>query len=467
MISKKTRSLIQFIIGALFVVFGTIVLVLFARGFSYDFLTGQVKITGLVVIDSSPNGAKIRINSNDIKQKTPYRLTYVEPGEMTIELDKDKYRSWSKTLFVVPEEVSFVDYAWFLPLQLKITHHRAEASITSATQAKNNSKIVYSTNGSNATLNIFEQKQSVKIYQSTNNDQSQKINSFSNLILSDSGNYLLFKQNGTSSSNYMYVATSKDQKPVNLNEMFKFDFLDNSLSFNPDNDKELFWLDKGVLRKINIDSQTISAPLIDKTISMAIFDKKIFAIRDNESKRELSYTDLNGQKSVTIMSDLITSSFYKIDFASFSGANNLTVLTDDGKLYLLSNIYDTNNLKKSLFSDNATYSSFNKNGRYLLINNKKNLKVYDFERKTRLFNKNNFKELKDLKWLDNNHMVVVDGNSVRMVDFDGQNNQQLFESNDMMPLVLLNMAEKSVYSLQPGGNDAKGQFNEIFLTLKN
>ncbi|MDP4038585.1 MAG: PEGA domain-containing protein [bacterium] len=465
-INKNIRSGLIFLIAAFIVIFGTIILVALARGYTYDFISGQLKQTGLVIIDSAPNGAEIFINNKRIKHKTPYRLTYVDPGKMIIHLEKAKYRNWEKNLQVTPERVSFSDYAWLLPIDLKIQTITNEPSITQVTQSKNFHKITYTALNGEPSLWTFENNQANKIYQpATETDPNKQVSSVSNLILSDDGSQILFKQSSPMSTNYMLLSASPNQKAINLNETFKFNFTDGSLSFNPDNNKELIWADSGVIRKINADSLSISAVLTDKVIFSKIMDKKIFYFTDDQDKRQLWMMDLNGQRKTKLLSDVKRSSFYKMEFAKFNDINYLSVLTDDNNLTLYDHIYD--NPKDNLLSKEAVDATFSKSGRYLVINTKRHLKTYDLELNERYSVADNLKDLTDWKWIDSSHMIVLADGKLRMVDFDGQNNQVLVENVKFLPVVMVNPNNKSAYSVYQQGGSTNFKLNEIFLTLKN
>jgi hypothetical protein len=199
---------------------------------------------------------------------------------------------------------------------------------------------------------------------------------------------------------------------------------------------------------------------------MNIADKKIFIVTDNNGRKELSYLDLSGQKKVTVLPDAGQSSYYLMNFSSFNGVDYLSLLTDNNQLLLIDHIF-SNNPGKSIFSRDATFASFSKDGRFLLINNKHNLKTYDFDRQDRLFNSQNFKQLKDLKWLDNYHILALDGGELKMADFDGQNNQTLSESNNYLPNLMPDLSDKSVYLAQTDSMQSNSSIIEVLLTLKN
>ena len=109
MISKQTQKALTYIFAILAMVLGSIFLVAMAQGYRYDFLTGQIKESGLVLIDSKPNGADIYINGTRDKNATPYRLTNAQLGPMNIELVRPEFRVWKKSLTVEAQQVGFAN----------------------------------------------------------------------------------------------------------------------------------------------------------------------------------------------------------------------------------------------------------------------------------------------------------------------------------------------------------------------
>ena len=92
MISQKTRSTLKITIGTILVTFGTLLLIAFSSGYNFDFIRGEVFSTGLVLLGSNPSGSSIKINSKDLKQKTPYRLENFKTGNITVELNRPEYK---------------------------------------------------------------------------------------------------------------------------------------------------------------------------------------------------------------------------------------------------------------------------------------------------------------------------------------------------------------------------------------
>jgi len=78
-------------------------LIAYARGYRINFSKKTITSTGILVVSSYPDGAKIYIN-NELKGATNSNLTLV-PGKYQVEIKKDGYFSWKKNLTIKGELV--------------------------------------------------------------------------------------------------------------------------------------------------------------------------------------------------------------------------------------------------------------------------------------------------------------------------------------------------------------------------
>lgn len=95
----------------LFVAIGTILAILFTRGYRIDFGTKTLKPTGLLVISSNPAGAEVFVDGK-LKMATNNSLS-LEPREYEVEVIKNGFLAWKKKLLVERELVTSADVFLF------------------------------------------------------------------------------------------------------------------------------------------------------------------------------------------------------------------------------------------------------------------------------------------------------------------------------------------------------------------
>jgi len=82
------------------------ILVFYARGFKYDFSTGQIIKTGTMVVRTEPK-AKVFLDSDTKGADTPASIRFLLPKDYTIRIEKEEYQSWIKRLRVTEQFVTW------------------------------------------------------------------------------------------------------------------------------------------------------------------------------------------------------------------------------------------------------------------------------------------------------------------------------------------------------------------------
>lgn len=92
----------------------TIIVVLWAKGYQIDRETGKLEETGIILVKSYPDGARITLDGA-LKTATNATLTGVGPGLRAIKIEKDGYSVWEKRISVEPGLVTNIS-AVLIPL---------------------------------------------------------------------------------------------------------------------------------------------------------------------------------------------------------------------------------------------------------------------------------------------------------------------------------------------------------------
>ncbi|MDO8658835.1 MAG: PEGA domain-containing protein [Candidatus Levybacteria bacterium] len=101
----KKQLLISFLI-ILFLITGTVLVVLHGKGYRFGFEKGKPDLsgTGLLVATSSPNGAQVFVNGH-LTTATDNTIS-LSPGDYTIKIFKEGYFPWEKKIKIQKEIVS-------------------------------------------------------------------------------------------------------------------------------------------------------------------------------------------------------------------------------------------------------------------------------------------------------------------------------------------------------------------------
>lgn len=74
----------------------------------------MIERTGTMIVDSTPRGAEVLLDGNSTGESTAVTLQEVPPGPHTIEVHRDGYFPWKKTLDVKGEQVTFANAIWLV-----------------------------------------------------------------------------------------------------------------------------------------------------------------------------------------------------------------------------------------------------------------------------------------------------------------------------------------------------------------
>jgi hypothetical protein len=116
---KQKRARIMFGYGLLGIAMAiaTVLLVYVTNGYYVDSSTGEVIQNGLIYVDSKPESAKILLDGVEQGNRTDARL--VVPGGMhTIQLQRDGYRPWLRTVSLEGGSLRRLNYARLIPTTL-------------------------------------------------------------------------------------------------------------------------------------------------------------------------------------------------------------------------------------------------------------------------------------------------------------------------------------------------------------
>jgi hypothetical protein len=124
---KHTRQLfIGYALMAVLIGLGTTILVLLSYGFSFDRTTGNVIQNGLVFIDTNPIAANVYVDG-ELRGRGDQRLVLPE-GDYDLEIREDGYRSWTRSLDLRGGRVERFSYPFLFAQDLEQSTYRTFAS---------------------------------------------------------------------------------------------------------------------------------------------------------------------------------------------------------------------------------------------------------------------------------------------------------------------------------------------------
>lgn len=447
MITPRLKNIFLYGSAITTIIIGTALLVAIARGYRYDFLNRRITQTGLVIIDSKPNGATIYVNDYKISQKTPYRIEAANIGEMTIKLQRNGYRDWFRRFTVRPEEVSFLDYAWLLPTTLDYDQPLPNVKPTRIVQSGDHRKTFY-TIKTDTDISVWQylgQSTPQRIYTAPPAVGPNPIKDIDSVQVNTDGSQLQFRllTDGDSPTIIKNVGANES---YNIADIFKIK--SGSIYLNPNNRNEPLWLDNGRLTRLNLDGKTISAPLAENVTAVKLkVDKVVYSTVNPETKkteRYFSTTSLERSFRLNLPDETDTGAF-TFDYSRFRDTDYVYCLSQSTKkLYIIADP-TSGSARTSVYGQAVTSFIISPSSRYVMTNNRGRLNTYDFE--LGYYYSNDAAKLDDLRdwlWVDDNHIIAQTNNAIRLIDYDGYNDQTVSQSGDTITGIAYQFDTKSV-----------------------
>jgi hypothetical protein len=451
MISQKTRASLTVIISFIVVILGTVLLVAVASGYNIDFLKGEISSRGLVKLSTNPTGATIKINSKQIRQKTPYQLDSVKIGPLKVEYEKQGYHSWSSNFLVEGGVVTFADYALLIPNEIETKQIDSSQIINDFVSNPDNSKVFVTTENSGQLIEVQRNSQLKKTAELPLNASFKPASKLSENITNDEGSVVLTKAIYPDSKAIRFWVSTTNGSTVNLDEIIGEDTV--NLAINPRNSREVFGLKVGQLVRADIDSRQnikIGPTNISSLLAYKGFIYTLENLTPASNGQFLVRYDLNGGgRYVLAQYPPLSKSPWQIKVSKLNGTDYIT-LNDpsNGALYVVKN--DGQKIISSLIGENVRFNSFNNTGRFLSYYQANSLKTIDLEYVERFSVTN--ENVRSLAWFTDYQLILSKADGPYITDFSGENTIKLPPNlSDSTTLKLSYISPiKSIYFISAG-----------------
>ncbi len=405
------------------VVLFTIGLVAYGQGYAYDFKSGRLIRTGLVIIQSSPAGALVTMNGKKTKKKTNYRASF-EAGRYTFEVTKAGFQPWRKTLEVIASEVTLAHYALLVPNKPKVATLDTRSQILFQNVSRDHRHLVYVAAGADPGVYTVDpaEPRPTRIYTPKPATADRPAETAVDAVWSDDASHVLVTtQAGPARIHYLMTAAGTEVK--NLTDQYRFDFT--GLKFSSNNWRQLYWISPDGLRRLDVDAQSVSGVLADRVSQFYIAGDRVLYIHATELGRSLASIDARGQKQELIPA-LPESDSYALTYASYRGQDELAIVparTRIGTLY--SAIFSDHPVAKTLAHD-VVEASFSPDGHLLVFNSPAHMTTYDLERSELLhklvsYEVKGLNELRSFTWFDSYHFLTNQAGRLVLLEYDGAN----------------------------------------------
>jgi hypothetical protein len=316
MTSRKRYTLVA--IGFIAFILLSPFVVMYVTGTRYDSATHRFIKTGALAAKTSPRGALISLNGEELK-KSPATIRFLNPGDYDVQISKEGYFNWNKRLNIKPQYVTWANRELESVLLFFENPERTELNQEVLTFVAGDKKLAYLTNDSAYFADSEEPQDSESVA------LLYPISGPVSLKGSPDERYYLIQGNG-----FNWVFDSNTKEIIDLKTLVKADqnskeetFLDFSL------DNRLYSLVANTLSQINW-RENQKKELLNNILAFTAQDQDIYAINNQKQLLHISLPSLDSDVLAENLPVLFDAKLY------ITSQNQIFVLADQG-LFAVSN----------------------------------------------------------------------------------------------------------------------------------
>lgn len=450
-------------------------LVLIMIGYNFNKKDGRIEQGGLLQFASSPSGAEVTVDGNVLGSQTPSKTTAFT-GSHFVAMNKLGYKTWQKSVDVLPGSILWLNYARLIPTTLTQTAVTDFTTVSSTSSSSDNKWMAIKEDATTPDIrlvNINDNKNPITTLTlpatTFTAPSADKTQSFTIDTWDNAGRYFLVKHVYDDNKLEWLVVDSQDAtKTKNITTLLGIDA--SKVVFHGSNNRIVIAQIGTDIRQIDLDAATLSRPLVTNVAEFNLSASSTITYVTNfdttKSLRSVGYYKLNTDAPVVLESFTEASLPLHIAIGTYFGENYIAINHgDDMNIYKgtlpKTTIADSNLSTEASYkiAGGAQWLQIRTNGRFVIAQKGNVFTMYDIElsKTTTTTLKGQTETTKELPWLDG-YTVWSDKESVvRLYEFDGGNQQDVMTvvpgfsvslNQDGSYLYGINKSATGVYQLQ-------------------
>lgn len=410
----KTRRILFLSLLILFLIVATLT-VFYSLGWRFDWKAKKITQPGIFYFKIWPRSVQIYLD-DELEEKTDFFFgsTLIEnllSGEYRVEIKKEGFHVWEKTLEIRKREVTEVKNIVLIPENPNFT--MITSKVNDFFFSPDGKKIILKNPG--WSLKLFEIDKNVKSHLIDESDISKNEVQLFNLKFSPDSSKVLLELGLKEKISYRLL--DMDKSPAVLSSL---DFLDSpeKLYFHPKNSLKLFVFKEKELRELDLSTRKISSPILENIITFVI------------SYDDIYYLDSSG---FVFKNNLSFNQEEKLNIIPFSAKeeteyeitvfNSHLFLQEDDTLY----IFDRGKKSFEKFFEPIRNFKFSYDPQKMAYLNNHEIWVLFLENKyeqpqkeagEKLFITRFSDKIDDIFWYTNHYLIFNTGDKIKVVEID-------------------------------------------------
>ncbi len=443
--AHRRRLFIGYLLMAVAVSLGTIIILYLAYGFDIDRKTGTLIQNGIVFVDSKPQGARVFLDDVEHRGRTDTRMA-LPAGTYTIRIEAEGYRHWERTFNLSGGQIQRLVYPFLIPNTFETSDVQQYDLLPGlATQSPDRRWVLVQRPTTTYQFDVYDlndveqDPQTIIVPPSILTEPSAQ-SSIKVVEWSTNNRHVLFERTFGDKREFILLDRERPDESVNINTTFGINPVVITLK-NKHHD-EYYYQETlpGVLRIANLGNRTISAPIIDEVIDYKTYgdDIIIFATKKDVEpgraefrilEKDRVYTLKNVAEADRYVMDVskYDNEWYYVAGSSSEGIvsvyeNPLPALKGDSRTPLL--------VMAIMRIKNPQFVSFSANTQFIGVQSGNELLTIDLyeNHQYRTTLEHTIPLTQQIKWMDGHRYVYTVNDQSYIIDFDGSNEETLVTS---------------------------------------
>jgi hypothetical protein len=442
---KRTKLMVGYGLLGTAIALATLILVYVTTGYYVDRNTGEVIQNGLIYVDSKPESASVLLNGVDQGTRTDARLV-VPDGRYTVQLARDGYQPWARTIDLEGGSVRRLNYARLIPTNLEtapVLTIEDQPSVVSQSIDKRWLVLAYNNNAlemktidiESATFTIQDIKFPVDLVESDALEGTWEI-----VEWADDNKVFLASYTTEDGVEYLLINRDKPLESVNLSTRLEdVPFTELTLRNRKNDLLFVYDEDKKSLSKIKTDG-TERELYIENVEEYSTFGENVLYIRNMTDDKTKSVAILKEGTTEYPLRELKRTKEYLLDISKIGSAfvAGVTSAEEDRAFIYYDPIKSFNQDNPPKYPVLATVLRvadpeelrISQNSSAITVRSGQRFATHEFEEeRTFAFSVGGTVNTnQEFRWLDGRHFTISIDGVQYMIDYSGDNQYRLVES---------------------------------------
>lgn len=412
----------------------------------WRFSGGEVKQGALLQFASYPSGATVRLDGTILNFQTPGKRD-VDAGEHVVSISKDDYRNWNKNIKLEPGEVRWINYARLVPKDVTTKALKEYPSLSQILPSPDRDWLMVLPDSTKPELELIDIRDPKKIVYTQFAIPSEALSlppeitehHYKIAEWNFGSRYIIIEHKYGESTEFIRLDRQNLASAINLT--VKFGVPITNLHFSTGD--VFYGLDASNLRRYDLNAESLSEPLARNIVQMKLYGDKDIALLRHENNRYIVEVYVDGKTTKIVDYDetrpmiVDLTSYYNNRYLAVARGNELTVYENPHRLEKGGKPIELT--KQTFQGGEIRWLDMSSAGRFVIAGASRHWVTYDIELDAESYiNLPGMPgdEASSPQWIDESNIISIADNKLRMVDFNGDNEQVITNTLLNFPVTL-------------------------------